>query len=63
MKPLCDVDECDDDAVDLVVDCPVRTHAHIVEEIVVAADFFPDGHQVGQHFPHVLDQLVMFELM
>src|SRR5215475_1413023 len=63
MTPLCNIDECDDDTVDLVIDGTVRTHAHVVPKIVATTDFLPYRHQVGQHFPGVQDQFVIFELM
>src|SRR5215470_4470709 len=56
MTPLRDIDECDDDAIDLVIDGAVRTHAHVVPEIVAATDLQTNRHKIREYFPHVLDQ-------
>jgi hypothetical protein len=55
MAPLRDIDECDDDAIDLVIDGPVRTDAHVVPPISAALDFPPNGCQVREHLPAVDD--------
>src|SRR5215510_11920750 len=59
MTPFRDIDKCDDDAIDLVIDGPVRPHAHVVPEIVSATDLPTNRHEIRQHLSHVLDQLII----
>jgi hypothetical protein len=43
------------------IDGPVRTHAYVEPLIITTMELLADGHQVGQHFPDVLDQFIIFE--
>src|SRR5262245_31448210 len=63
LASIADIDERNDDAIDLVVNGPVRTQAHVVPFAGPAFQLAADGSKVGKDRSRVLDQTVVFELM
>ena len=60
---LSHVHEGNDQAVDLIVDGPVRTHPQIVPAALPTANLAANWNQVRNDQARVLDQSVVFKLM